>query len=160
MQDTATQAMTEVALGLSMAFFALLILALISIGLPQQSTQNKVSNSAELFDETVSLNTSEQNTQQVEQATTKQSLLFFWEGEYYDAQMKKVILPTWLVKQVQQTDKATAKPRPNVVVVVPQSTDLQALLRIQASFSPLNIELAQFDSKWQQAFTSLSNTQE
>ena len=35
--DTSTQAMTEVALGLSMAFFSLLILALFSIGLPEQA---------------------------------------------------------------------------------------------------------------------------
>lgn len=35
--DTSTQAMTEVALGLSMAFFCLLILALFSIGLPEQA---------------------------------------------------------------------------------------------------------------------------
>lgn len=41
--DTSTQAMTEVALGLSMAFFCLLILALFSIGLPNQSQTNPAS---------------------------------------------------------------------------------------------------------------------
>lgn len=36
MQDTSTNAMTEVALGLSMAFFSLLVLALLSMSAPMQ----------------------------------------------------------------------------------------------------------------------------
>ncbi len=44
MQDTTTNAMTEVALGLSMAFFTLLIVALLSMGFPKktQSAVNKL----------------------------------------------------------------------------------------------------------------------
>ena len=40
MQDTSVQAMTEVALALSMAFFALLMLALLSMSANQASTSH------------------------------------------------------------------------------------------------------------------------
>lgn len=39
MQDTTSSAMTEVALGLSMAFFALLIVALLSMSIPKEMTK-------------------------------------------------------------------------------------------------------------------------
>ncbi len=39
MQDTTTSAMTEVALGLSMAFFTLFIVAMISMGFPTETKQ-------------------------------------------------------------------------------------------------------------------------
>jgi biopolymer transport protein ExbD len=40
MQDTTSSAMTEVALGLSMAFFTLLIVALLSLSVPKTSIKN------------------------------------------------------------------------------------------------------------------------
>jgi len=42
MQDTTSSAMTEVALGLSMAFFTLLIVALLSISVPKETIANEV----------------------------------------------------------------------------------------------------------------------
>jgi len=44
MQDTTSSAMTEVALGLSMAFFTLLIVALLSMSVPKDSSSNNVVN--------------------------------------------------------------------------------------------------------------------
>ena len=41
MQDTTSSAMTEVALGLSMAFFTLLIVALLSMSVPNESTNKQ-----------------------------------------------------------------------------------------------------------------------
>jgi len=42
MQDTTSSAMTEVALGLSMAFFTLLIVALLSMSVPKETIANEV----------------------------------------------------------------------------------------------------------------------
>jgi hypothetical protein len=72
-QDTSTQAMTEVALGLSMAFFALLILALVSMGVPSTAPEQKSIQAAP--DE--SLSVSRSDTGSHEQSAADGQFVFY-----------------------------------------------------------------------------------
>ena len=84
--DTSTQAMTEVALGLSMAFFSLLILALFSIGLPDSSTKRstiikQLMNSLTLADN------NEKPSQNQTAESRKQQYAFYFNRQFYDKQL-------------------------------------------------------------------------
>lgn len=88
--DTSTQAMTEVALGLSMAFFSLLILALFSIGLPEQQKVEAVEqNPLPLdIDEQLKLaNSSGKAPSNNTAGNQHQQYAFYFNGKFYDQQL-------------------------------------------------------------------------
>jgi biopolymer transport protein ExbD len=77
MQDTSTNAMTEVALGLSMAFFSLLILALLSISMPPSAQQQK----KQALQQAAVLKI-EQDQQG--QGDDRSQFVFYFNGNFYD----------------------------------------------------------------------------
>lgn len=76
MQDTTSSAMTEVALGLSMAFFTLLIVALLSMSVP--NTSIKSSNNIPIAN-TVSIENKEKSS-----AINDVQFIFYFNHQFYD----------------------------------------------------------------------------
>ena len=86
--DTSTQAMTEVALGLSMAFFSLLILALFSIGLPDSTQKEEPSLT---IDEQLTLaDNNEKPSKNQTAESRKQQYVFYFNQQFYDKQLTRL----------------------------------------------------------------------
>jgi hypothetical protein len=82
MQDTTTSAMTEVALGLSMAFFTLLIVALLSMGFPKDAQSNVTTLPEGLQDKTVlDIQVDSKNLGSTKSET---QFAFYFDDKFYD----------------------------------------------------------------------------
>lgn len=147
MQDTTTQAMTEVALGLSMAFFALLVLALISISLPSNTDTSPHQTSDIPQDRLLQLHSSQNLKDDAGLGKSQtQMLILYWKGQYYNLQKE----PVELASIFSSLEKAS-KNR-DLVLAVSASTDLHQLLNIQASFAQRDIKLTKLSAEWEAAF--------
>jgi hypothetical protein len=154
MQDTSTQAMTEVALGLSMAFFALLIIALMSVALPSKtqtdnaSQVNKISATIDVSNQIeLSIQDSTQNNQTGSKRSNinaedsqQQTVLLFWEGQFYDTQQQVVS-----INQIMANTE--------LVVAVSPQIPFNQLIDIQKQFAGKQMRLTTLTTQWQ---TSLS----
>ena len=155
MQDTATQAMTEVALGLSMAFFALLILALISISLPnseneadeQLTTQIEYERSFELNTSDNEAQASSEHAESSKRLDKSRNIVFYWQQSWFDANMQ----PITVAAKYPVSETKTNGNIP-LVVVVSKSTSFEELLTIQQDLKAYSIELAEMTPEWQKAF--------
>jgi len=82
MQDTTTSAMTEVALGLSMAFFTLLIVALLSMGFPKKAQDDVTTLPEDLQKKTVlDIQVDSKNTHN---AKSDGQFAFYFKDKFYD----------------------------------------------------------------------------
>jgi len=90
MQDTTSSAMTEVALGLSMAFFTLLIVALLSLSVPKRSevkTLNKVTSTRTndlKNNETVAIKMTKQAKADTPPKDSPLQFVFYFKKKFYD----------------------------------------------------------------------------
>lgn len=82
MQDTTTSAMTEVALGLSMAFFTLLIVALLSMGFPKISQNDITTLPDDLQNKAVlDIQVDSNNTRNTK---SDRQFAFYFDDKFYD----------------------------------------------------------------------------
>lgn len=143
-QDTSTHAMTEVALGLSMAFFALLIIALMSVSLP-----TKVDDSAHAFksEQKSKVDTSEQvrltiqnkqngNNSIASLVQSNELVLLYWGGQFFDTQQQIVNANDVMEHQ-------------NVIVAVDPQIAFNQLINIQTKFAGKTLRLTQLSEQWQ-----------
>ena len=82
MQDTTSSAMTEVALGLSMAFFTLLIVSLLSMSLPTK-TVISVDNLPDNIKITSAIDIQLKSTNKSDREHNLQ-LVFYFDDKFYD----------------------------------------------------------------------------
>jgi hypothetical protein len=147
-QDTSTHAMTEVALGLSMAFFALLIIALMSVTLPTKvdhSTQ--ALNSPQKFEidttEQVNLSIIDKQSEQeasVSVPSSNELVLLFWGGQFFDTQQRIVKVENVMAQQ-------------NVIVAVDPKIPFNQLINIQAKFTGKALRLTKLSEQWRSALS-------
>lgn len=143
MQDTSTQAMTEVALGLLMAFFSLLILALVSIGLPQTaevpaSSQEQISLK---MDPESSLTLAQQapaKDASAEQVGSQSSFVFYYEGAYFDEKLKNV-------------DLETIATNANTIVAVSSTLAFAEVMQVHKDFAHMQVQITAMDVAWEAA---------
>ncbi|MFT6267827.1 MAG: hypothetical protein ACJAVV_000626 [Alphaproteobacteria bacterium] len=153
MQDTSTQAMTEVALGLSMAFFALLIIALMSVALPSQIQANSVSklnetsanidlsNQIELSLQETTQNKQSDNRQKSNKADAseqQQTILLFWGGQFFNTQQQLVS-----ISEIRLSN--------DLVVAVSPQIPFNQLIDIQKQFVDKQMRLTTLSQEWQNA---------
>lgn len=151
LQDTSTQAMTEVALGLSMAFFALLIIALMSVSLPTSVDSNKQAlkhAQSETVDitEQVSLSIQETQNEQGKEAiapSNNELVLLYWGGQFFDTQ-----------QQIVNIDNVNAQE--NVIVAVNPQIPFNQLISIQTQFAGKTLRLTKLSEQWQFALSNNS----
>jgi hypothetical protein len=130
--DTSTQAMTEVALGLSMAFFSLLILALFSIGLPEQVQQEQ----PPLRDtEQLKLAASSDKTSK----NQKQQYAFYFNGQFYDKQLKDLHIDSFSSFETQQP----------LILAVQDNLPLKHIMALREQINHPNLSITMLNQSWQ-----------
>lgn len=135
--DTSTQAMTEVALGLSMAFFSLLILALFSIGLPNP-TQKKEPSLA--IDEQLTL--ADNSGKSVESHTTgskEQQFVFYFNQQFYDKQLTPLNIDNFSRFETQQP----------LILAVQDNLPLIKIMALRKQINHPQLSITMLDHKWQ-----------
>ena len=141
--DTSTQAMTEVALGLSMAFFCLLILALFSIGLPEQALKSELleNNQPSVSqDEQLKLvANSSNNTANKNSENKKQQYAFYLNGHFYDQQLDPL----------NSEDFASFESQQPLILAVPDSLPLMQIMALRKQINHPNLSITMLDHKWQ-----------
>jgi len=135
--DTSTQAMTEVALGLSMAFFCLLILALFSIGLPEQTLKNEPSLAT---DEQLKLvSKSEKPSTNKTSENKQQQYAFYFNGQFYDKQLKHLNIDNFDRFEAQQP----------LILAVQDSLPLIQIMVVRKQINHPNLSITMLNQKWQ-----------
>ena len=153
-QDQSTQAMTEVALALSMAFFSLLLLALVSIGVPETNLYNEGSPRLSPEEKTMEFvpefvlqesieNTSEtiENIDKLTEEKDETQYIFYYQSKFYDQYLQPI--------QISHLNLAQ-----NVVVALPSDTDVSTALELQQYFKAYNVTLTLMDKDWLAAFSN------
>jgi hypothetical protein len=154
MQDTSTQAMTEVALGLSMAFFALLIIALISVALPSEQSLEDSSQQSENVDQRNHLDISEQlslsisdakksaddSNKKNEAAQPQPTILLYWQGQFFDTEQQVISLSQMLNNN-------------DFVVAVSPQIPFSQLINVQKEFAGKQMRLTTLTQQWQTALS-------
>ena len=141
--DTSTQAMTEVALGLSMAFFSLLILALFSIGLPEQTQKNVPAQKNQpsfASDEQLKIasNSKKQSSSKIDQ-NNKQQYAFYFNGQFYDKQLKRLNSNNFTRFDSQQP----------LILAVQDSLALIQIMALRKQINHPNLSITMLNQKWQ-----------
>jgi hypothetical protein len=159
--DTNTQAMTEVALGLSMAFFSLLILALLSMSTEsmskhtqresatQHSSENAQRNPTDILMQQSRLSLSEQSdaqrtsdSGQAKQNQEQVSFVFYYQGSYFDASLSPY------------SPENVDPNKPTVVAVLPNLSFFE-VMQVHKDFAHQSIQITAMDNNWQNAFAAL-----
>jgi hypothetical protein len=150
MEDSSTNhALTEVALALAMAFFAIMILAMVSMGVPKgKEAKDKPSQQAnvDVQDKTLSLiRSKEQKVQRdnlPEGDVGEKTYLFYFNQRYYDAQLSAVSLET-------------LKPFSQIILALPPSLTVDKALQIQVQINHPDVLITQLNQQWLQRLETL-----
>jgi fucose 4-O-acetylase-like acetyltransferase len=144
LQDQSTQAMTEVALALSMAFFSLLLVALLSIGVPE-STEKVTHETSAMLPEFLLTESSStiQSAEDTKQPTDIQ-YVFYFKGKLYD-------------QYLQETQINNLNNKQKLVVAMSMDTEVTQALTLQKRFKNFDLALSIMDSAWLLAFESKIN---
>ena len=122
LQDTS--AMTEVALALSMAFFTVLVLALVSMGVPAMNVKPPQSN-------TVTLSA----PGDIREIEADEVLLIYFASTLYNDRLEKINqLPT----------------ESKMIVAVPGTVSLEELIGLQIQFKNREFSITTLDEQWQE----------
>jgi hypothetical protein len=141
--DTSTQAMTEVALGLSMAFFSLLILALFSIGLPEQALQNEpVQKNQPPLNNDEQLKLASSNGKKSQSKTSvneKQQYAFYFNEQFYDKQLNRLSIDNFARFETQQP----------LILAVQDSLPLVQIMALRKQINHPNLSITMLNQTWQ-----------
>ncbi|WP_293746188.1 hypothetical protein [uncultured Paraglaciecola sp.] len=135
--DTSTQAMTEVALGLSMAFFSLLILALFSIGLPDSTQKEEPSLT---IDEQLTLaDNNEKPSKNQTAESRKQQYVFYFNQQFYDKQLTRLNIDNFSRFETQQP----------LILAVQDNLPLIKIMALRKQINHPQLSITMLDNKWQ-----------
>ena len=126
------QAMTEVALGLAMAFFALMILSMVSMSIQRSPEASKIVRSAQVKAQTPDAggeNTTEINNQDV--------IIVFYQGRYLDANLEPINLDTLPSAQ-------------RYVLAFAPDLSFETVLSARGKISASNLIITELDPAWLQ----------
>ncbi len=137
-QDQSTQAMTEVALALSMAFFSLLLVALISIGVPGSADEEQKKAQAVPEFVLTETRTAGKNTKAINESTEIQ-YIFYFDSKFYDQYLKQISI-------------AKLNNMQKLVIAMPMETDVSEALALQNKFKDFELALTIMDREWLIAF--------
>jgi hypothetical protein len=141
--DTSTQAMTEVALGLSMAFFSLLILALFAIGLPEQAQKNEPTQTSQpslAKDEQLKLaGNSEKPSSSKASKNNKQQYAFYFNGKFYDKHLTPLSIDNFARFETQYP----------LTLAVSDSLPLSQIMAVRKKINHPNLSITMLNQKWQ-----------
>lgn len=135
--DTSTQAMTEVALGLSMAFFSLLILALFSIGLPDKSQK---SQSPLAQEEQLKLaKSSEESSTNKTAENLEQQYAFYYNAQFFDQQLNRFNIDSFTRFDIHHP----------LILAVQDNLPLIEIMALRKQINHPNLAITMLNQKWQ-----------
>ena len=133
-------ALTEVALALAMAFFALMILAILSISVPLAETahdaQEEVDASRTLRIDAADIVQPSEESSATSVSGDEDIFLVYYQGTLYDQELHEV-----------RADTLEAGTR-RIVLGLPPESSLQESLSIRGSIDHANLIIAQLNSAW------------
>lgn len=135
--DTSTQAMTEVALGLSMAFFSLLILALFSIGLPEQ-LQKAPSSTATAEQLKLAANHEKSSSNKTSE-NKNQQFAFYFNGQFYDKHLNRLNGDNFTRFDAQQP----------LILAVQDNLPLIQIMAVRKQINHPNLSITMLNQNWQ-----------
>lgn len=133
-QDTSTQAMTEVALGLSMAFFAILIVALLSTSASHQPPETQMQSVKPMILPETSLSLGAAATK--DKATVNAQFIFYHNGKLLDQTLRDV--------GVDSLD-----PEHPVYLAVPPDLAVERIIKAQQQINHPKLFITMIDHPWQ-----------
>ncbi|MGQ8365697.1 hypothetical protein [Glaciecola sp. 1036] len=142
MQDTSANAMTEVALGLSMAFFSLMIVALVSVSLPQSSSLESENLAPKINANRLQLEAQNQELTS-DTAQERAFFLFYYEGTFYNQALEPTI-PAQI---------STESP---IVLAIAPNVNIEEALALQKVFGQKSIQITSMNQDWLTAVGSRS----
>jgi hypothetical protein len=128
MQDSTTNAMTEVALGLSMAFFSLLIVALLSISVPKSLPVESKGLNIKSKNITISKETKSNSSEPVQ-------FVFFYDGSFYDQNL--------LPKKISNFDS-----KQPLVVAVDKNIAFSDVFTLRQQINHSNLSITTLNDEW------------
>lgn len=131
-----TNAMTEVALALAMAFFALMVLTLVSMGVPS-ATSDAAGDTA--VNEAIAVEGAATNERAL---ASSEQLIFYYDGQFFDSDLN-ALAPSLNIAGA-------------VVLAVPRDLSLADLLEVRRRISSPNLSITTLDGDWQQALETRS----
>jgi hypothetical protein len=164
MQDTSTQAMTEVALALSMAFFSLLIVALISIGLPANNDSvafiKEVTATQQIQASDINMTEVQTDSESNDQANTEpnakpnnnatvhaqSNFLFFYKDQLY-------MMKGGANSKANDIDSLVLFDKHylvggDLIIVLPEQTSVSQLRHLQEQFRDKQMQFAVMSGEW------------
>ena len=130
--------MTEVALGLSMAFFALLVVALVSIGLKQEDKQVQ----AQLALESTALDLQEDKAKK---PAKEQQVVFYIDNKFLDEKGQSVLLDSLSRES-------------SLVLGIPPDLSAKDLVELQSQIKVAELEITLLSQEWMSYFENLNRT--
>ena len=120
--------LTEVALALSMAFFALMVLSIFA--LTQKDQENPSIKSLVINN----------NSQAKKENRTNPKVIFYFNNKFYNKNFKK-----WDLNTIKNSKES-------YVLAVPSKISVRQLFIIKASLKNLNVKITQQTTEWENAF--------
>ena len=131
--DYSHNPLTEVALALSMAFFAIMVLAIFALSQKQFKS---------IESDKISINS--KSSINKDKKDKKRILVFYYNKNFYDQNLK-----IWrLVNQGKQTDRYT--------LAVPKEMSVKELFEIKKIFQGLDLQVAEQNQQWNDALENIS----
>lgn len=135
--DYSHNPLTEVALALSMAFFALMVLTIFALSQKQFKS---------IDNDNISINS--KSSINKDKKDKKRILVFYHNKNFYDQNLK-----IWrLENQGKQTDKYT--------LAVPKEMSVRELFEIKKIFQGLDLQVAEQNQQWNDALKNISTKEE
>ncbi|WP_218156547.1 hypothetical protein [Pseudoalteromonas denitrificans] len=129
-ENSTTQALTEVALALSMAFFALLILALLSIGVPPKQKSESIlnkKNSVKVTDSQIEKNKSNQ--------TEDMQYVIYFQGSFYDQMLNKISSHKYKHEQP-------------LLLAIERSLPISEVISLKSQIKHSNLSITTLNDQW------------
>ncbi|PAJ75175.1 hypothetical protein CJF42_06705 [Pseudoalteromonas sp. NBT06-2] len=127
-ENSTTQALTEVALALSMAFFSLLILTLISMGVPAKSKLNQQ------LDKEKTIDVIQDNKAKSDKAGSLKYVIYY-HGDFYDAALKRI-----------KPNKFNSQER--LILAIESTLSISEVIAIKTQINNSNLSITTLNNEW------------
>lgn len=150
MEDhTTNHALTEVALALAMAFFSIMILAMVSMSIPRAAKSQTAESSVNLPNDKVKMQQNDasskpDNSQSPTQFShSAQQFVFYFDQQFFNQKLQVIDLSG--LKQGE------------VVLALPANLTVAEALKVKGRINRSDLVITQYNEQWQQRLEALSN---
>jgi hypothetical protein len=127
-------AMTEIALALAMAFFSVMVLAMVSMGASSSETVEAVKAATA---ETLQISPSKPSSS-AQPVAAKSRIIVFYQGQYLSDQLKPIAL-------------SSVNPDEEIILAIDPTLPLSGALDARAALTTQNITVTTLDQRWMRA---------